>query len=91
MKACFWFFADLSISKTKQRVCVKLWFETARICDLLKTAFGDKFLGQSNVFIRFNKFKTGSESVGDGPRYDTPPTKSSREISIYCALIVYLN
>ena len=57
---------------SEQRACVKFCFKTAKTAsetyELLKTAFGDKCLSRSNVFVWFNRFKNDRKSVDDpGP------------------------
>lgn len=67
--------------KSEQRACVKFCFKTGKTAsetyELLKTAFGDKCLSRSNVFIWFNRFKNGRESVEDEPRSGRPSTSKT--------------
>lgn len=67
--------------KSEQRTCVKFCFKTGKTAsetyELLKTAFGDKCLSRSNVFIWFNRFKNGRESVEDEPRSGRPSTSKT--------------
>ena len=45
----------------------------------MKSAFGDKCLRSSNVFVWFNRFKTGRRSVGGDPRTGRPSTSNTDE------------
>ena len=69
--------------KKLQRVCVKFSFKTAKPAvetyDILKTAFGDKYLRRSNVFIWFNIFKDRREAVDDDLRSGSLPTSLTDE------------
>ena len=66
-----------------QRVCVKFCFKTGKSAsetyELLKTAFGDNCMSQSNVFVWFNRFKNGRESFEDEPRSGRPSTSKTNE------------
>ena len=50
------------------KFCFKTGKTASETYELLKPAFGDKYLRRSKVFIWFNKFKNGRESVEDDPR-----------------------
>ena len=76
----------------EQRACVKFCFKTGKTAletyELLKTAFGDKCLSHSNVFIWFNRFKNGCESVEDDPWPSRPSTsKTDENIVKVCDLV----
>ena len=68
---------------SKQRACVKFCFKTGKTVSetykLLKTAFGDKCLSRSNVFVWFDRFKNGRKSVEDDPRPGRPSTSKTDE------------
>ena len=68
---------------SKQRACVKFCFKTGKTSsetyELLKTAFGDKCLSCSNVFVWFNRFKNGHKSVEDDPRPGRTSTSKTDE------------
>ena len=68
---------------SEQRACAKFCFKIGKTdsetYDVLKTAFGDKCLSRSNVFIWFNRFKNDCESVEDDPRPGRPSTSKTDE------------
>ena len=68
---------------SEQRACVQFCFKIGKTAsetyELLKTAFGDKCLSRSNVFIWFNRFKNGRESVEDDPQPGRPSTSKTDE------------
>ncbi|KAJ4427722.1 hypothetical protein ANN_25374 [Periplaneta americana] len=68
--------------KTKQ-VCIKFCFKTGKSAsetyELLKTAFGDKCLSRSNVFIWFNRLKYVRKSDEDDPQSGRPSTSKTNE------------
>ena len=59
------------------KFCFKTGKTASETYELLKTAFGDKCLSRSNVFIRLNRFKNGRESVEDEPRSGRPSTSKT--------------
>ena len=68
---------------SEQRASVKFCFKTRKTAsetyELSKTAFGDKCLSLSNVFLWFNRFKNGRKSVEDDPRSSQPSTSKTDE------------
>ena len=68
---------------SEDRACEKFCFKTGKTAletyELLKTAFGDKCLCRSNVFIWFNRFKNGRESVEDDSSPRRPSTSKTDE------------
>ena len=62
---------------------MKFCFETGKTAsetyELLKTAFGDKCLNRSNVFVWFNIFKNGHKSVEDDPQPGWTSTSNTDE------------
>ena len=70
MKTGFRFSADLSISKMDEKTEQRVGFKTG------KSAFGDKCLSRSDVFIWFNRFKNARESVDDDPQKSGRPSVS---------------
>lgn len=67
----------------EQRVCVKFCFKIGKSAsetyELLKEVFGDECLSRSNVFIWFQRFKDGRQSVEDDPRSGRPSSSKTDE------------
>jgi hypothetical protein len=59
----------------EQRVCIKF----AKTHQMIKQAFGDDALGQTQTYDWFNRFKNGRTSIDDDERSGRPSTGTTPE------------
>jgi hypothetical protein len=62
----------------EQRVCIKFCFKLGKTAaethQMLKQAFGDKSLGQTQTYDWYKRFKNGRTSTDDDDRSGRPST-----------------
>jgi len=69
--------------KKEQRICLKVCFKLGKTASethtMLKRAFGDNILGQTQTYERFKRFKNGRRSVDAEERSGRPSTRTATE------------
>jgi hypothetical protein len=80
------------VNMKEQRVCIKFCFKlgksVAKTHQMIKQAFGDDALGETQTYDWFNRFKNGRMSADEDKRSGQPSTSTTPEnVAKMCEVI----